>query len=111
MMTGSPTGIVKMISKWLAGRWVVGRGEESPRDEVPPLSTTGVQMIEITVDTAVPSPSGLRLGCRIEYGRGGAVRFVQVLVPWSVVTYQVLQESVELYDRRGWEAQPSPGLW
>lgn len=68
-------------------------------------------MIEITVDTASPSPSGLVVGCRVEYGKGGAIRFVQMRIPWSVLTYELLQQSMKHWDREAVDTQHDPGLF
>lgn len=47
-------------------------------------------MIRIDVDQASPSPSGLRLGLTVRYGKDGPVRFAQAWVPWDLLTGEVV---------------------
>lgn len=51
--------------------------------------------MEVKIDTIVPTPSSLRLGGVI-YGPDRAwMRFVQVDLPWALMTMEVRQKIVE----------------
>jgi hypothetical protein len=46
-------------------------------------------MIAVEVDSLTPSLSGIRLGMVVRYGEGGPVRFVEGLLPWSLLSRDV----------------------
>jgi hypothetical protein len=56
-------------------------------------------MIQVTVDTILPTRSGLRLGCTLHWGADGPVRFVQVIAPWDLWNYHTRQEILKQFDR------------
>jgi len=76
---------------------------DSPAKQVR-LRVKGTSMIEVTVDTILPTRSGLRLGCTLRYGKNGPVKFVQVTAPWSLWNYHTRQETLKQWDRLADEA-------
>lgn len=48
-------------------------------------------MLKITVDQASPSPSGLRLGLRVEHTKAGWVRFATTFVVYDELTNEMRQ--------------------
>jgi len=68
-------------------------------------------MITTTVDTATPSPNGLALGCRVEGPEGSWVRFNVVVVPWRLLSYELLQRCLEALDKERSQPQHDVALW
>lgn len=56
-------------------------------------------MIEVSVDKIAPSPSGLRLGCVIRYGKDGPVRFAQAVIPWAAFGRETRAELLAVFNR------------
>lgn len=56
-------------------------------------------MLEVTVDKITTSPSGLRLGLVIRYGKDGPVRFAQGVIPWTAFGHVDRAEILRRFDR------------
>jgi len=55
--------------------------------------------MKIVVDSIVPTPSGLRLGCVAHYSQDGPVRFVDAEVDYSLFTGEVIFAIGKALDR------------
>lgn len=73
--------------------------------------------MEITVTKVVVAHDGLRLAMKLEYFKGGPIRFFQGLIPWGLFSGEVLDglmlAQIRLTDR--WldeepKDEPLPGL-
>jgi hypothetical protein len=56
-------------------------------------------MIEVTVDTILPTPSGLRCGCTISYGKSGPIRFAQAVIPWRAFGRDTRAEMLAVFNK------------
>jgi hypothetical protein len=67
-------------------------------------------MITITIDSLVPSPSGLVVGCVVRGPEDCWVRFAVAEVPWRLITYDLLRSCSERLDRDVLHDQDQPTL-
>jgi len=56
-------------------------------------------MIEIAVDTILPTPSGLRCGMTVHYSKDGPVRFVEATIPWKAFGRDTRAEMLKVFNR------------
>lgn len=56
-------------------------------------------MLEVEIDRIVPSPSGLRFGLIVRYGKDGPVRFAAATLPWRAFTSDVRVEMLDRFNR------------
>lgn len=54
--------------------------------------------MDVEVDTVTTSPSGIRLGGVLKYRPGGPIRFVEVYVPWEMLTWEFILECARRYE-------------
>lgn len=54
--------------------------------------------MRVVVDTLVPTPTGLVCGSVVHYQEGGPIRFVQIEIPLSLFTWEVMDA---IYKRVG----------
>lgn len=52
--------------------------------------------MRVVVDTLVPTPDGLVCGSVVHYQEGGPIRFVQIEIPLSLFTWEIM---AKIYDQ------------
>lgn len=55
--------------------------------------------MKATVTKIVPSPSGLGVALRIQYGKDGPIRFASVSIPWDAFGSEARAEILHRFDR------------
>jgi len=55
--------------------------------------------MQITATEIDPTPSGLRIGLRVEYSKDGPIRFVLLVMPWALFTRQLRGEMLAIFNR------------
>lgn len=74
-------------------------------------------MLKVTVEKISPSPSGLVMGLRIEYGKDGPIRFAQASIPWAEWSREDRANTLAAFNRMVGDTmaaepaeEPLPGL-
>lgn len=55
--------------------------------------------MEVTVTKVLPTPSGLGMALRIQYGKEGPIRFARVSIPWTAFGSEARAEILHRFDR------------
>lgn len=74
-----------------------GMCEEPRRARFPPH---GGSSVKITVDQVAATPKGLVVGLRIEWSKGGPVRFHSTTVVWGLLDRETRREIVSALNRQ-----------
>jgi hypothetical protein len=98
----------KNVKGWTAGGGLPGK-VLSPRRG--PLETTESGDMRVDVDSIASSSTGLHLGCVVHGPEDSWVRFSQVLVPWALVTYELVQAIQENMSNKWREEAELDGLF
>lgn len=61
--------------------------------------------MRVVVDTLVPTPDGLVCGSVVHYQEGGPIRFVQIEIPLSLFTWEIMDA---IYKRVGQALDEEP---